>query len=147
MSTKSKKRTKGDNKTVKKIRKRKVTIICPIHNTFQQDIDRNYGEHICSRCIRQDQFIRNANKQHDNSYIYKNVIYVDCKTNVTITCPIHGDFSQRPQCHLRGSGCRKCNIMMIKKYESDQCESDQYESETDEISEVDRIIQAWLREP
>jgi hypothetical protein len=36
------------------------------------------------------------------------VIYINNKTKVIITCPIHGDFEQKPNNHLNGKGCQKC---------------------------------------
>lgn len=41
-------------------------------------------------------------------YDYSKVHYVDSSTPVTIVCPVHGDFSQIPNNHLRGMGCRFC---------------------------------------
>ena len=53
-------------------------------------------------------FIRKALKVHGNWYDYSKVEYKNCKTKVTIVCPIHGDFEQGPEVHLRGSGCNEC---------------------------------------
>lgn len=39
---------------------------------------------------------------------HNKVEYVDAHTNVIITCPIHGDFPQSPNAHLRGQGCPEC---------------------------------------
>jgi hypothetical protein len=41
-------------------------------------------------------------------YNYSNTEYIDINTSLTITCPIHGDFEQRPADHLSGHGCSKC---------------------------------------
>lgn len=65
-----------------------------------------------SKIITTDIFIDNATKKHNNKYSYTNTVYVNSKTKVTITCPIHGDFEQMPDSHMRGGGCTKC------KYES-----------------------------
>lgn len=40
-----------------------------------------------------DKFIEDAQKVHGNKYDYSKVNYVNSNTKVTITCPIHGDFS------------------------------------------------------
>ena len=51
---------------------------------------------------------------HGNKYDYSKSIYVKAKEKVIITCPIHGDFEQRPQDHvLKGCGCQKCKAQKI----------------------------------
>jgi hypothetical protein len=54
------------------------------------------------------QFVTEANLIHDFKYIYDKSEYVKNQVKVTITCPIHGDFEQRPLSHLRGNGCNSC---------------------------------------
>ena len=40
---------------------------------------------------------------------YDKVVYTNNKTNVIVSCPIHGDFDVAPQDHLYGmNGCPKC---------------------------------------
>lgn len=53
-------------------------------------------------------FIEKAKIKHGNKYDYSKVYYIDSKTKVCIICPKHGDFSQRPNDHLVGKGCKKC---------------------------------------
>lgn len=54
-------------------------------------------------------FIRKSKKVHHNKYDYSKVDYVNARTNVIITCPIHGDFEQLPDKHLnRKHGCPSC---------------------------------------
>lgn len=57
-----------------------------------------------------EEFIEKANIQHRNKYGYDKTVYVNSTTKITITCPIHGDFQQRPGDHVRGSGCKKCSV-------------------------------------
>ena len=45
---------------------------------------------------------------HTNKYSYNNSVFVNARTPMLITCPVHGDFLQRPRDHKRGQGCRKC---------------------------------------
>ena len=40
---------------------------------------------------KRNKFIENAIKVHNNKYSYDNVIFKNIRTEVTITCPIHGD--------------------------------------------------------
>ena len=60
------------------------------------------------RALTRDSFIEKANSIFNGKYSYEKVNYVDYKTEVTITCPIHGDFKQRPSNHLKGHGCPHC---------------------------------------
>jgi hypothetical protein len=43
------------------------------------------------------------------------VEYINAITKVIITCPLHGNFIQKPNNHLCGNGCYKCNINVSKK--------------------------------
>jgi hypothetical protein len=80
--------------------------------------------HGCPRC---DEEYRNSELKHDrlttaefidkatsklgNKYDYSQVNYVNTKTPVTIICPEHGPFKQRPSNHLTGyEGCPHCAI-------------------------------------
>ena len=56
-----------------------------------------------------DKFIHESNIIHDNKFIYYKTNYINTKTKVIITCPIHGDFNQTPNSHLQGNGCSLCN--------------------------------------
>ena len=40
--------------------------------------------------------------------IYDLLNYVDNTTKIRIICPIHGEFTQRPNNHLQGNGCPHC---------------------------------------
>lgn len=60
------------------------------------------------RALTRDSFIEKANSIFNGKYSYEKVNYVNYKTEVTITCPIHGDFKQRPSNHLKGHGCPHC---------------------------------------
>ena len=54
------------------------------------------------------EFVNKANIVHNFKYDYSKVDYKNNYTNITIICPIHGEFIQRPSMHLRGCGCKKC---------------------------------------
>lgn len=57
---------------------------------------------------KRERFIEKARKKHGNKYDYSKVVYVNSTTKVCIICPIHGEFWQTPQGHLRGNSCPKC---------------------------------------
>lgn len=58
----------------------------------------------------QSTFIVEATNKHQNKYTYNNTTYVNDKTKILITCPIHGDFLQTPRAHLSGKGCMACYL-------------------------------------
>lgn len=64
--------------------------------------------------LNKNNFIRLAREVHGDKYNYDKSIYVKAKDKVIITCPIHGEFEQRPQDHiLKGCGCPKCKVEKI----------------------------------
>lgn len=58
--------------------------------------------------LTKDIFVQRANDIHNFQYIYDNSDFVNTRTKLTITCPIHGDFVQTPKNHLNGQGCPLC---------------------------------------
>jgi hypothetical protein len=61
------------------------------------------------------QFVERANKIHNGKYDYSLVDYKTARVKVKIVCPLHGEFEQTPDTHLRkrvgykeGSGCPGC---------------------------------------
>jgi hypothetical protein len=97
----------------------KVEIICPVHGSFHQIPNSHLGGTGCPKCgyevtknklsRPQDEFIRMVEKTHNGKYSYEKTKYVDAHTPIIITCPIHGDFKQKANAHLRGAGCPKCS--------------------------------------
>lgn len=57
---------------------------------------------------KNDIFKEKAKNKHGEKYGYDLVDYVNNRTPVTITCPIHGNFKQTPHEHLGGCGCPSC---------------------------------------
>ncbi len=96
----------------------KVCIICPNHGEFWQ----NPHDHLrgigCKKCwfdrhtkgqtLSKEQFLERCYKKHGNKYDYSKVEYVKLDVPVIITCPLHGEFIQKPEYHLEGEGCPKC---------------------------------------
>ena len=58
-----------------------------------------------------DDFIKRAQKVHEQKYDYSHVVYVNLSTKVLIICPEHGEFWQNAGSHLKGAGCPKCGII------------------------------------
>ena len=93
--------------------KKNVTITCPIHGPFEQLPNYHLSGSGCIYCSgrynKKEEFENNGNIIHSNKYDYSLVDYKNNKTNVTIICPIHGPFEQRPDNHIHGYGCLSCN--------------------------------------
>ena len=97
----------------------KVVIICPKHGEFKQTPDNHLHKHGCKLCSIEEQhnkqrkklneFIEKAQIIHNNKYDYSKVKYVNNHTDICIICPTHGEFTQSPNDHLYGKGCRKCS--------------------------------------
>jgi len=90
----------------------KVCIICPEHGEFWQTPKEHLNNHSCPKCVGRNRttedFIKEARKIHGNKYDYSKVEYVNNRTKVCIICPEHGEFWQKAEVHLRGSGCPNC---------------------------------------
>jgi very-short-patch-repair endonuclease len=56
-----------------------------------------------------DEFIKYSKEIHNNKYSYDKSNYINHVTKTIITCPLHGDFYQRPGTHIAGAGCKRCN--------------------------------------
>lgn len=99
-----------------------VTIICPIHGKFEQRAG-NHLKYGCSKCagnskITKEEFIERASKIHNNKFDYSKVGYFDnIRDKITIICPIHGEFQQRVEDHMKGCGCNKCRCTKSKIYD------------------------------
>ena len=65
-------------------------------------------------------FIQKAQFVHGDAYSYDKSEYVNAHTKLIITCPIHGDFNQRPNNHLKGQGCPSC------KFDSDRSNTEKF---------------------
>lgn len=96
-----------------------VIIICPEHGEFPQ-IPSNHYKHGsgCPECgkiqagkqrrIGKENLIKRFREVHGNKYDYSKMSEdVIMNGDITIICPIHGEFKQTPANHLH-SGCLKC---------------------------------------
>lgn len=61
-----------------------------------------------SKKVTTTDFILRAREVHGDKYDYSKSVYVSAMTSLTIICPIHGEFEQRPANHNSGRGCRAC---------------------------------------
>lgn len=123
-----------------------VYIICPIHGVFSISPSLHLSGYGCRKCSLNDilnknkkSFINLSKRVHSNKYDYSDIDYINNYTNINITCPKHGVFSQIPNNHLNGAGCPLCNqskgeltiynylksnnIKFIYQYKFDNCVS------------------------
>lgn len=90
-----------------------VILICTVHNEqFTVEPRTHLRGTSCKLCnpryLDTDVFVARSVEVHGDLYDYSKTIYLNNKTKVTITCPIHGDFEQQTNEHLNGGGCPKC---------------------------------------
>lgn len=98
--------------------KQLVTITCSEHGDFEMKAEIHLRGSGCRECRNElsgtpneeyrQRFIEKARQVHGDFYNYDNLVYIQSKINVTITCPKHGDFTVLPDVHLRGSKCKEC---------------------------------------
>ena len=95
--------------------KSKVKIKCRNNHVFEQTPESHLNGRGCVYCINRGDmvfnlksFIDHSNKLHDHKYDYSKSNYINGQTKLDIICQKHGVFKQTPNCHLTGSGCRKC---------------------------------------
>lgn len=98
----------------------KVCIICPEHEEFYQSPTGHLSGNGCPNCAAKykrgkyrlttlEMFLSQAIEIHGDKYDYSKVEWKNTRTPITIICPIHGEFSQVPQNHIRlKCGCRIC---------------------------------------
>ena len=108
--------------------KTKVDIKCnQCGNEFKQERNTHLsGDGGCKPCaiekfkknrtFTKEQFIEKAKETHGDKYDYSDVNYIDSQTKINIKCEIHGLFSQKPNNHIQGDGCKQCaNILSSER--------------------------------
>lgn len=99
----------------------KIKIICPEHGEFKQTPKNHLRGCGCKECgkikcansrkITTLEFIERSKIAHNNKYDYSNIVINGLRDKIKFTCPIHGEFSQSPEKHIKGYGCKKCTII------------------------------------
>ena len=57
-----------------------------------------------------------ARLKHGSKYDYSKINYVDNLSLLTISCPVHGEFTQVARIHLRNHGCPLCANKIVSDY-------------------------------
>lgn len=107
-------------------RKTKVTIVCPTHGEFQQTPKAHLTGNGCNKCgwdklrrkkaMGREEFVSRSREIHSSRYDYHLVEYTNNRTPVTIICPVHGPFEQRPEVHLLGNGSIQCGYESLARW-------------------------------
>lgn len=99
-----------------------VTIFCPEHNidfTSQPHVHlkSKFGCPECESDLKgkhktkrtRESVVEEFVAKHGEKYTYEKFVFQSMKIGAIITCTVHGDFSIRPDYHLRGrGGCKDC---------------------------------------
>lgn len=96
-------------------KKRYVTFKCPQCGKEETKIYQKANFiNLCQHCAKggftTDDFIKRGREHFKDKYDYSKTVYVNKRSKVTITCPVHGDFEQMAQEHLEGHGCNQCKF-------------------------------------
>lgn len=97
-----------------------VLVECKDHGLFEKNArallqgngckscNSKWKDYVKRRRMTTEEFIKKARDTHDDFYLYNKSNYVNSRTKLIVTCPIHGDFEQQAGGHLEGYGCQKC---------------------------------------
>lgn len=107
----------------------KVCIICPEHGEFWQ-LPNNHlkGECGCLQCrglssdfekiSSTEILIKKAIKKFGDKFDYSKTEFINSRTKIKITCPIHGEFETLPYQFLQNTyGCPLCNTKNLSRGE------------------------------
>lgn len=99
-----------------------IQIICKRHGVFKQTPAYHLSGGICPYCARnrltREEFLQEVKRRHGKQYDYSKCDYTHETRKsdyIIITCKKHGDFRQRLDSHLRGSGCPLCRMAYRSK--------------------------------
>ena len=91
----------------------KGIIVCSTHGKFLQTPGAHLFGHGCAQCRAVsvthtlNRFIEIARAVHGDKYDYSKFAYLSRAEGIII-CPMHGEFLQGSDSHLRGHGCQRC---------------------------------------
>lgn len=99
---------------------KQLIVTCPTHGDYSTMARTHLLGHGCKSCyhdesrITKKEFIIRSNKLHGDKYDYSKTEFSIATDKTIITCPIHGDFEQIAHQHLRGHGCKQCQVEGMK---------------------------------
>ena len=103
----------------------KMKVICPKHGEFWVT-PKTHLLYECRKCsyekraknfmLTTEEFIEKAIQKHGHGkFDYSKSVYKGTKEPICIICSKHGEFWQKPNDHLSGKGCPKCNESYLEK--------------------------------
>jgi hypothetical protein len=93
-----------------------INIVCKKHGEFKTTPFKHLNSKGCKKCsydsisYTNEEFIIKSSKVHSNKYDYSKTEYNGIFNEIVVICNKHGEFITKPNTHLRGQGCSKCNI-------------------------------------
>lgn len=120
-------------KTCYVLSKKEVVITCPEHGDFNVVAANHLQGQGCPSCSKGSggyksyditTYIAKANNVHGKKYTYTKTDFIKSTLKVVITCPEHGDFTQKASNHLKGQGCPSCGVLnkgYTKTYFKNRC--------------------------
>lgn len=100
----------------------KIEIRCREHGSFWQTASSHLTGRGCPLCgnnarsknsrLTSGEFLQRAKQKHGTKYVYLDEYETTFKP-VKILCPEHGVFTQTPNDHLAGRGCKKCGYLRM----------------------------------
>lgn len=108
------------DKTIYKNLRSNVILTCVAHGDFTKNArsilngagcpncKTNWKKYVDRQRMTTKEFVQKAKHIHEGFYSYQETKYINSRTPVIITCPIHGNFKQGAGGHLEGYGCREC---------------------------------------
>ena len=108
--------------------KTKVNIICEEHGIFEQSPSKHLNGRNCPTCANICRglkkksniydFVEKAIKVHGYKYDYNLSEYLNTTYKIEIICKTcYNIFSQSPASHLKGAGCRICNLKLSNTHD------------------------------
>lgn len=131
----------------------KVTLICKkCGNSFDVVPSSHLARKGCPYCVGLKQwdtdfFIKKSKELNGDRYSYEKTVYVNKRTPVIITCPIHGDFEQNPHNHIsQRQGCPQCGKKYAKEWRKNDYqhfveESQKRFGDTYEFPDIDELYE------
>jgi Zn finger protein HypA/HybF involved in hydrogenase expression len=102
-----------------------ITIICPTHGEFPQNIRSHFTGSGCPKCnflltgerflLSWEDVILSFRKTHGEKYEYNQNDYINSSSKLRITCSKHGQFLQDVTSHKQGQGCPQCGRERISE--------------------------------
>jgi hypothetical protein len=93
-----------------------INIKCPKHGEFELLADVHLSAcRGCPNCAKDNtklsynEVINRFNEIHNNFYLYPNFKYNNILQKIKIKCPIHGNFEQQINIHIKGHKCPSCS--------------------------------------